>query len=466
MKKLLAVATATIVAGALLAVADGSSARGEAGKPVVVSGGTGNLLAPGDRVVVRYTVYSGSKAVQGTLYVRNDLQATFTRLRLKASSSYQAQVPVRLIRGRQLLYYAVFRDPSTGHSVTLPEAGPRAPRVGWILGSAAVIRLGTHRFGQTLPTGTVVARAAADAVGWRDPGPGQGLKAGPQSFLVRRDGSIWLDDEVNDRLLVWPAGQHDAVPRVVPLPYGSGSSDMTFGPGGSVYITRVAGTGRAAHILLDRLDLSGKKIWESPLGGYYSAGARTFELGVNSPLRVGPDGTLYCLVFMSSDAWGWMPVATPAGKPIPPAAQRRGTHWPFQPVAGGLRMLGPEVYTPRDDVAPHELRYALVDPRGRVVRSWRILSRTELNLHQAAPELVGGNPFVVLAFAKADGARQTREYEALRLGPHGLRSSLSLPAALWGDTALPDLRVGPDGSLYQLATSPTAGVTISRYSLG
>ena len=184
---------------------------------------------------------------------------------------------------------------------------------------------------------------------------------------------------------------------------------------------------------------------------------------MNSPLRVGPDGTLYCLVFMSTDAWGWMPVATPAGKRIPPAAQRRGTHWPFQPVAGGLRMLGPELYTPRDDVAPHELRYALIDRRGRVVRSWRILSSTELNLHQAAPELVGGDPLVVLAFAKADGAQQAWEYEVLRLGPHGVRSSLTLPARLWGDTAQPDLRVGPDGSLYQLATSPTAGVTISRY---
>ena len=273
MRKLLAVVTAAVVAGALLAVADGSSARVAASKALVVAGGTGNLHMPGDRVIVRYTVYSGTSAVHGTLYVRNDLQATFTRLRL-VPGSFQAQVPVRLIHGRRLLYYAVFHDPVTGRSVTLPAAGPRAPRVGWILGSPAVIRLGTHRFGQTPPAGTVVARAAADAVRWRDPGPGLGLKAGPQSFLVRHDGSVWLDDEVNDRLLVWPSGQPDAVPRVVPLPYGSGSSDITFGPGGSLYITRVAGTGRATHILLDRLDVSGKEIWESALGGYYR---RTFE---------------------------------------------------------------------------------------------------------------------------------------------------------------------------------------------
>ena len=467
MQKLLALTTASVVAGALLAGVHSSSAqtRGE-GKQLVVSGGTAYLLAPGDRVVARYTVYSGSKAVRGTLFVRNDLHPTFTRLNLEPSSGYQARVPNSLIRGRRLFYYAVFRDPNTGRSVTLPAGAPRTPRAAWILESSAVVRLGAHRFGGTPPTGKLVAHAAANEVGWRDPGPGQGLKAGPQSFLVHRDGSIWLDDEVNDRLLVWRTGQPAAVAGVVPLPYGSGSSDITFGPGGSLYLTRVAGVGRDAHVLLDRLDTSGKKIWESALGGYYSPDARTFALGVNNPLRVGPDGTLYCLVFMSSDEWGWMPVVKPAGKPIPPAAQRLGTRWPFQPVAGGLRMLGPELYTPRDDMAPHEVRYALVDRRERVVRAWRILSGTELNVHQAAPEFVDGDPLVVLAFARADGGGQSWEYEALRLGPHGTRSRLSLPNSLWGDTALPDLRVGPDGSLYQLASSPTAGVTISRYPLG
>jgi hypothetical protein len=467
MKKLLALTTASVLAGLLLATAHGSSAQTRSeGQALVVSGGTGFLVAPGDRVVVRYTVYSGSKAVRGTLFVRNDLQPKFTALSLERASGYQARVPNRLIRGHRLFYYAVFRDRSTGRSVALPAGASRTPRAAWIVGSPTIIRLGAHRFGQTPPTGQVVARAGANEVGWRDPGPGQGLKAGPQTFLVHRDGSIWLHDEVNDRLLVWPAGQPSAVARTVALPYGSGSSDITFGPGGSLYITRVAGVGLDAHIVLDRLDTSGEKIWENTLGGYYSPDARTFALGVNSPLRVGPDRTLYRLVFMSSDERGWMPVVTPAGKPIPPATQRRGTHWPFQPVAGGLRMVGPEVYTPHDDMAPHELRYALVDRRNRVVRAWRIVSETELNLHQAAPELVGGDPMVVLAFAKADGGAQSWEYEVLRLAPHGIRSRLSLLNRLWGDTAQPDLRIGPDGKLYQLATSPTTGVTITRYPLG
>jgi hypothetical protein len=213
--------------------------------------------------------------------------------------------------------------------------------------------------------------------------------------------------------------------------------------------------------VLDRLTASGTTIWESRLGGYYSPFAKNFVLGVTAPLRTGPDGTLYCLVFMGmfgADEWGWMPAATPGGTPLPPAAQRHRTRWPFQPVAHGLRLLGPEVYTPHDDMAPHELRYALVDRHDRVVRAWRVLSRTEVNLHESVTDLVGSDPVVLLQFAN--------EYEVVRLGPHGARARFSVRRAVWGDTALPDLRVGPDGRLYQLSTSPTTGIAVSRYSLG
>ena len=455
----------TTAAGALSASADSlrtTSSRLEVG------GGTGHLFVPGDRVIVRYTVYSGSKAVRGTLYVRNDLQRAFTRLPLTPARAYQARAPARLLRGRRLFYYAVFRDPRSGRSVTLPAAGARGPRVAWILGQPLVVRLGTHRFGATRAPDAVVARAPASAVGWRDPGPGQGLKAGPQTVLIHRDGSVWVDDEINNRLLVWRAGHPDAIAQTVPLPLGSDSSDLAFGPAGSLYVTRVAGVGRKAHIVLDRLGSTGTRIWEGRLGGSYSPDAKTFALGDNSPLRLGPDGALYCLAFMGmfgADEWGWMPVTTRSGARIAPVAQRHGTHWPFEPVAGKLRLLGPEVYTPRDDVAPHELRYALVDRRDRVVRAWRILSKTEIGVHQTATDVVGGDPIVLLDFYEEEGGRLTREYEALRLGRHGIRDRFSVARGLWGDTSLPDLRVGPDGMLYQLATSPETGVVVERYSL-
>ena len=54
----------------------------------------------------------------------------------------------------------------------------------------------------------------------------------------------------------------------------------------------------------------------------------------------------------------------------------------------------------------------------------------------------------------------------LRLGVHGVATRFSLPYAMWGSSLLSDLRIGPDGALYELGSSPATGVVISRYSLG
>jgi len=78
------------------------------------------------------------------------------------------------------------------------------------------------------------------------------------------------------------------------------------------------------------------------------------------------------------------------------------------------------------------------------------------------PELVGHDLVVALPVI----AGTTSEYVVLRLGVHGVASRFSLPYAMWGSSLLPDLRIGADGALYQLASSPATGVVISRYSLG
>jgi hypothetical protein len=52
----------------------------------------------------------------------------------------------------------------------------------------------------------------------------------------------------------------------------------------------------------------------------------------------------------------------------------------------------------------------------------------------------------------------------LRLAASGARIRLTLREAAWGEIVT-DLRVGPDGALYQLASSPQTGVTVSRFAL-
>jgi hypothetical protein len=450
------VALAAILAGAPA----GSSAP--AVHPLLVHGGIGHLIAPGDRVEIGYQVYTAHvKSPVGTLYARNDLQKGFQRLPLKLTrGGLRTAVPKRLVRGRKLFYYAVIRDPQSGRSATLPSAGARSPASAWILDRAVVVRLGTHSFGHTRAADAVVARAGAGSVGFEN---NENYQFGPQTFLVGRDGSVWLHDGLNQRLLVWPAGHPDAAPHVVQLPFFAGDNDIALGPAGSVYVTRLLRD--PPRLLLYRLSPTGKVLWKIRLAGTY-AGESTFVLGSNSPLRVGPNGTLYCLVFMGQpgDEWGWMPVATPSGSPLSAAAQRRGTNWPYQPASGGLRLLA-ETYTPPNaDTAPHEHRFALVDRHGRLVRAWRVLSRSDFGGvgKPMTPELVGHD--LVVALPVTTGT--VSEYTVLRLGAHGAAIRFSLPYSMWGSSLLSDLRIGPDHALYQLSSSPTTGVVISRYSLG
>lgn len=428
--------------------------------------GIGNLVAPGDRVVLAYDA-PGFKRTTGTVYVRNDSQRRFTALRLRhpnaPSSALEARVPARIVRGRKLLYYAVVRDSKSGRSVRLPRMGTGSAL---ILGHAVRIRLGTHRFGAAPPAGTVVARVAADQVGWQLPPEdcGCGPSFGPETFLVARDGAVWLDDSLNNRLLAWNPGQPDTIVRSVPLPDRSADHDVALGPNGTFYVTGVQGHGTSAHLVLYRLARSGRVIWRSRLAGSPDD-FTSFNLGDNSQLRTGPDGTLYLLTGMMGlpgGEWGWMPVATPSGHGISLAAQRRGTHWPDQPLSGGMRLVS-EAYTAKVDGPVREVRYALLDRRGRLVRSWRITSKTDINFDFTTSELVGGQPGVVLDVS--DAAAGKMEYLALRLGPHGISSRLTLPRLVFGDNLLADVRIGPDGKLYQLASSPKSGVVISRYSV-
>jgi hypothetical protein len=422
------------------------------------------LVAPGDRVKIAYKLESRIKSPTGSLYVRNDLQRRFARLPMrlkgnpmKGGSTFWAVVRRRLLRGRKLFYYAVVRDPKSGRSVKVPA---RAPEFAWILEKPVVVRLGAHRFGHIRAPEAVVARARADEVGW-DIGPEFNL--GPQTFLVGHDRSIWLEDEFNHRMLVWRADRPDATERSVALPPG-GLGDIALGPTGTLYAYRPGTPDYPANVLY-RLSATGEVLWQHRLPDRF--------LGWNAQLRVGPNGTLYFVVSSAdfgrpAGEYGWMPMATPSGRPLSTAAQRRGILWGYQPLADGLRLVS-EMYTRRIDTPSHEARLGLIDRSGRLVRGWRIHSRTQLFFPAGytTPELVAGDPVVVLDLQAGAYTSQFKwERMVLRLAPGGTRARFSLSKpAVYGDNLFADLRVGPDGKLYQLATSPTTGVVISRYSL-
>jgi hypothetical protein len=467
-KKLLTFASASLaVAAALVATAGAPSAATSAKAFDVGATGLPQLVVPGDRIELVYHVWChGSgycpQTITGSAYVRTDLQRRFQRLPLtgkKGSQWASTILPAHFIRGHRLVAYGVVTDVRTKRSVRTPK------RSALILQKPVVVRLGKHLYGHTRPPDAVVARASAADVGWDI---GEEFALGPQTLNVAADGSLWLQDSYNARLLAWNPGQPDHFARAVPLPGFAGGGDFVFGRDDTMYAS-APGDGHYAAAIF-HLSATGKVL---------AAISVPHELSFPLPfgqlaLRVGPNGTVYCAVGGEqgegiggfSGGFGWMPVATPAGKPLAVSQQRRGILWGYEPLGGGRR-LASAVYTPpRSEKGPKDVRYALLGRDDRVLRSWRILSRTVITPGDApffTPELVGGDP--VVAFEVARPAQV--EHVVLRLGPHRAKARFSLPKAIFGmGTYYGDLRIGPDGSIYRLSTSATTGIEIDRYSLG
>jgi hypothetical protein len=146
----------------------------------------------------------------------------------------------------------------------------------------------------------------------------------------------------------------------------------------------------------------------------------------------------------------------PTGRPAP-------ADQPIPALPGGLRL------TATHPATDGEWRFTLEDQAGQALRGWRVTSQTGLGALGATPALVGGDPVVVLDVSRQTKSTFLYEYEVLRLARAGgtsLRFAIT-PAsrAVWGDAPITGVRVGPDGQLYQLRTSPTGGVRVARYAL-
>ena len=308
------------------------------------------------------------------------------------------------------------------------------------------VELGTHRFGRLQAPNAVVAQARPTEVGFKK-GGGCGCLDGPQGpmlFDVGRNGSIYLLDVLNHRMLVWERGRPARPSRTLELK-GLDVRNFAVGSDGTVYLYAVYAEPPAGD--------SGAELWAlSPEGKVrWRAHAR-----VGNALRMGPDGALYTVgAFRRS----WTPLTNRAGRPLSLAAQHRRSV-PFQPLADRSHLIASQI-------GAHEVHFALVDRSHRVVRAWRVRSRSRLTLDQRVftPAQVGADLVVELDVSRSSKV----ERQVLRLTTSGAGARLALDAgAVWGDDGtgpITALRVGPDGRLYQLRTNPRSGVSIVRYSL-
>jgi hypothetical protein len=323
------------------------------------------------------------------------------------------------------------------------------------------IQLGVHHFGEVRSPDAVVARGGPSVVGFEcgkpsacAPASGSPddtcgcidvLPQGPTSITVARDGSIWVFDGVNRRLLVWERGRPAQPVRSVPLPKDVRDSDFALGRDGTIYLFG-GNVHRRPYVTMYALSPAGRVRWKAAT-----------TVGGQARLRVGPDGAVYAVG--AGEAATWTPLTTPAGRPLSLAGQRRRSS-SLQPLSRDLRLLATQL-------SDHELHFALIDKAHKVVRAWRVRSKTAVAFatHALTPALVGGDLVVAL-----DHSRQAFwEHEILRLTPAGQVRRFDLDArAAWdpdGSTVTTPLQVGADGRLYQLRSDPKTGMSIARYSL-
>lgn len=422
------------------------------------------LVMRGQPVTLAYGFHGNSRFPQtGAIYVHNSSQRSFTRLPLvKRSDLLVARVPARLVGGTRLVYYAVLRDPTTGRSVTIPGAGARSPQRVWIVHRMLDASLGIHRFGRRRSPDAIVASAGPNDVGFEcgkpsacsspaaAPNEGCGcidvLPQGPSSFDVARNGSIWLLDELNHRLLVWTSGHATRPARAIQLPPAVAYSDFALGPNDRIYLFATdLGSG---HRSLWVLTPTGRVRWKAPIG--------------NGVLRIDPGGAAYAVGAYEDDPAAWTPLTTAAGRPLSLAEQRRRTTR-FQPLPGGLRLV--TVWQ-----SSHEVRFALVNRADAVVRAWRVTSKTQFgSAWRATPALVGRDLVVPFDLSQRLRGKSFVEHLVVRLSSTGgVRQRFALDGrAVFGDsgTYTAPLRVGPDGRLYQLRTDPKTGASVARYPL-
>jgi hypothetical protein len=418
------------------------------------------LLARGQAVTLAYALLPGSAG--GTLFVRSSEHQAYTRLPLRhgtycpgdpadaaamrrdkvCGDALMARVPGTLVSGSKLLYYALLRDPASRRSVTVPAGGARSPQRVWVVDRFRSVQLGLHSFGHVSAPDAVVARTGPAGVGLAccaDPPGGDG----PSSFDVARDGSVWMLDRLNHRLLVWRAGDPSLPPRAVTLPDALWLTDFTLGRDGTIYARS------ADHLYA--LTSSGHVRWTAP---------KTAGIAL-SQLQLGPDGRLYALQAcgLSCAPFGghvsWVPLTTPAGRPLSVRERNRATS-PFEPLPGGLRLVTQLSYT--------RARFALIDHADQVVRAWSVTSRTRMSSLAAAPTLVAGDLVLPLEVS----ARQHWEKLVVRIGPDGrvrTRATVADRPLLGEVNLFAPLRISPGGKLYQLRTSLQAGASVARYAL-
>ncbi|HYT30654.1 MAG TPA: hypothetical protein VEN82_07735, partial [Actinomycetota bacterium] len=312
-----------------------------------------------------------------------------------------------------------------GRSATLPAGGNGTPLRFYVVPSFRTVRMPVVPFGHvskgetvlSLPWGTGSSRAGL-VLGNESP------TLGPSSFDVDARGGIYLLDGLQDRLAVFSGGR---LVRETRLPASSQYDVAVAGDGTAFVLSR-----REGRTVAFRVDPSGS------LSG-------TFDLGDVVPSEIRAVGGGAAVKTLPVDAW----------RTLGPRGLEPGLDT-GRPLSDGGQLL--------TVARPNEVRLATL--RGAVVsRAVRIGSSAALGeLGLAEPDGKGG--YVVVVHVWRQEPTPADQYEVVHVASGGRVTAFGVPNAAFAQTAaLSKFRLGADGTLYELTSSPD-GMRIVRFQIG
>jgi hypothetical protein len=288
-----------------------------------------------------------------------------------------------------------------------------------------VVRVPSVPFGRTLRGRTVLYLPWGSGGSKAGLAPGhESQTLGPSSFDVDRRGRVYLADPLQQRLAVFSEGRPV---RSLRLTLGV-RPDVAVAPDGSAFVADRSGS----RVSIVRIDPAGRPHPAVGLAPGLLGEVRT--AGPQAVVNVLPDDT-------------WRSVGE-HGLAGPPTVG--------MPIGGGRHLLR----VARED----RVRLATVGHEGMVTGAVELRSKLRFgDLALAEPDGHGG--YVVVVHVWRVEPAPADQYQVIHLAGGRVVRTFAVADGLFAETPpLSRFRVGPDGSLYQLTTSPD-GMRIQRFDL-
>ncbi|MDP8957057.1 MAG: hypothetical protein M3N24_08885 [Actinomycetota bacterium] len=318
----------------------------------------------------------------------------------------------------------------TATGLATSAGSPASPLKFWVLPVMPEVHMPSIPFGRVRKPATVLVLPWGSGPTKAGLAPGkESLTGGPSSFDVDEEGRIHLLDTEQDRLAVFSEGE---LVREVPVELDS-DADVSVAADGTAYVLDAASDVATVRPVSPLGHLKPAQ----PLGAALSAHIRT----------VGNDAFANLL---PADVW----VPVPGGSDALPALP----HEPFvgAPISEDAQLvrIGTTEGVRLGEVSGED-----------VVRAVEIRSETPLGeVALAEPDGTGGYWCVVRVWREEPSPAD--QYQVVHISGERIVESFAVSAEQFADTPpLSRFRLGSDGDLYQLTTSPS-GVRIGRFDLG